>query len=199
MHRSGRRGELSPGLRRLHIRARPAVQFRIIAGERTAENQQTERLVKRAMSREARQASLGRQFAFIERLVSRDLVHDPLRTENEKLKQELSQLRRILAKTHQATTNSRQPTFVEATRSVGELLTLTDRDEAEQLDMLLECGQRSVAAVVEKLGIEQAIRFSNLLGRSQVAVSNTGNLVLTALGVALGKSLNDLTSTPQEP
>src|SRR5258707_117872 len=92
--------------------------FRIVAGERLAENQQTERLVQRTITREFRVSSISKAI-LIENLavkwswlsditfgdIKSDIVHfhvgdlPTLREENEKLNQEAKGLRSLLVKT----------------------------------------------------------------------------------------------------
>jgi hypothetical protein len=216
--RDGLQGESWPfrRARRRFTRTRASVQFRIVAGERYAEIQQTERLVQRTMARENRGSTLARTvtskaslrgffdigFAVGEviqkyrpAVLHVDIPEQAgLRVENEKLRQELSQLRTLLVKTR-PTPDAPPQSLKGGCPRVGELLALVDDEEFDELSMLLDSGRRSLDDVVGKLGVDRAIHLSNLLGRSQVAVVNVGRLVSTPLGTALGKSLNDLTST----
>ncbi len=199
------------------VRRRIPVQFRIVAGERRAENQQTERLVYRTITRGVRvaisKALVLDKVAFERSNFWRSLyesgnrepvaghfhIHlgEPpagLREENEKLKGELSQLRRLLAtKSAQATTTQTpSPLLDDRSYSVAELLALIDDDEVEQLANVLDSKGYDINSVVKKLGVERAIRFSNLLGRSRVAVADGAKLVVTTEGTALGSALSDL-------
>lgn len=202
------------GKRVRHLRrTKGATQFRIVAGERYAENQQTERLVQRTMVREIRWVSVSKavilnqlaneKFAFPnEHLLSQlksSVVYfnlgemDGTKSHHEKLKDEIKQLRAVLAKTTKSVKQDVGPKYVDRTRAVAQLVAIVDNDEAEELMKIVSEGRESVDSVVGRLGRDRAIRFSNLVGLSDVAIVHDGDFVSTELGKSLGTALQEMT------
>ena len=169
-----------------------AAHFRTVAGERLAEIQQVERLVKRAFVRESRIDI--RRFSWIDRQ-----PHDPTpaNDERQQLLAQVSDLRRLLAKTRRPTTGDR-PVPVPSLDAAAELLALLEPDEADCLLEVLIAGSSGLSSIVQSLGLERAMRISNMAGKSAVALADGDRMTATAFGRALGSWIVGMTANGPE-
>ncbi len=175
-----------------------AAHFRTVAGEKLAGIQQVERLVKRAFVRESRvsiwKVSSIERHAYWPVADSCDL--GAVGDETRDLLDQISELRRLLAKTRRAWADRSTPVNADL-GSAAELLAVLEPDEAECVLEVLISGQAYLPDIVRSLGAEKFGYISNLVGKARVAVVSGHRMVATSFGLALGKWVVEMTNSPE--
>jgi len=173
--------------------------FRVVVGERAAEFINMERVVCKVVTRENRNSVYARPFEGTECVFWGHSSYSELRNwpqveaENDRLRTEVSQLRRMMVKTQAEQPQSERGEFSAMSLEAAELLAIINETETEILLNILEQGEMLVSAVSDKLGCENTVRLANLLGNAKVAIVHDSRFVVTSFGRAVSRAIIALT------
>jgi len=123
--------------------------------------------------------------------INRSVGAERLTEENVRLRIENSAFRAIISRMGRGRPVAPKQRTIDlsTSRFAAEMLALADETEANELATLFDDGVVEVADLIAHLGVERALKLTNLLGRAQAAVVVGDRLIATKLGRDLGRAI----------